>query len=957
MKRKLLAALIFFAGTCVFAKEKILHAETKYFDIIFEESSNKSASIIYEKADGILEDLCRQYRISPDFRIPVVISPSTEIFNGYFTNYNYNHIVLFDSVPDQEMLNFENTMESTFIHELTHLVSTNTRSPFWKNFDGIMGDIYNPGYYITMTTFAKEGATLYQESRTGAGRLNDGFYTHSLRQAKLSGKFPGYSDMFGSRSIYPSGKGSYLFGGAFTEYIIEKYGMDKYAEFWYCGINSKRITVPGVFKKTYGHSMKDEWKNFYDSIDIDGIDPDPLSTDGITESGFACNSLHRYSLGGLKGKELVVLDETTGTIYSGRKKIITDPDILSMKTSCGGKYICVTKSDRNHMEAKLKASIYNSENSRWTDLPQKGIKEAAVIEKNGIPYVVAISMHSQYCTLSCFTLDSPKEEIYRRKFSYGLVPYALSTGGSSIFFFMKDGLSTSLCRTDFDGGKISDLKCFPLDGLRVMDLFAESNADGTTTVLFSYCSGKSFPRLGMADISKDSMKTRLMTDDLSGGIYSPVASEGEVFYSAGLYDETKIFRLDENKFDYEKRQISSRTFEESNDATFEIPAERISEYRKFLYPGQTIVPLSTVKSYYLCPSIYHQEESDSLGLGHSYPFGLTVIKNNPSDTRHLAFTAGYNPLNNAGGFGFMLMGKTYDSFASLTDTSNVVFDSKGFMQASNNLSASLDFKTGSISHIVLSNSNFLMYGKDDMNQDTKDDHRLSQEQLDQNYFFLRNIASATFTTVHKTGPRTHETSGLALSANYKNVYGATGSDKWDSIYARITDFNDGSFAYSQLYPSAELHINRLLPLENKGRYTFNLPLILYGSLFPDNFSFAQYAAEAVLFSWEIQKGLGMAPIFANTVSLKANYSGELVNYFNRSMEIRYLKEDIDSMDLMVRNDYAGGRLVFTFCGNTGAIANPNFIMALSCNMFIGVSGPHKGEAKSSFTASINMGLF
>lgn len=70
-----------------------------------------------------------------------------------------------------------------------------------------------------------------RKSKNGEGRLKDGFFLHDLRQAKLSGKFPGYTDCFGARTIYPYGTTSYIFGSAFTEYIIEKYGMDKYAEF------------------------------------------------------------------------------------------------------------------------------------------------------------------------------------------------------------------------------------------------------------------------------------------------------------------------------------------------------------------------------------------------------------------------------------------------------------------------------------------------------------------------------------------------------------------------------------------------------------------------------------------------------------------------------------------------------------------------------------------------------
>ena len=80
------------------------------------------------------------------------------------------------------MLVFDDTMKSTFIHELTHLVTTNSSSGFWTATQKILGDIYNPGYYITLPTFIKEGASVHEESRKGEGRLNNGVFLHYIKQ-------------------------------------------------------------------------------------------------------------------------------------------------------------------------------------------------------------------------------------------------------------------------------------------------------------------------------------------------------------------------------------------------------------------------------------------------------------------------------------------------------------------------------------------------------------------------------------------------------------------------------------------------------------------------------------------------------------------------------------------------------------------------------------------------------
>ena len=179
--RKLIFAAAFvFTAAFIHGKTKTSYVQTEHFDIIFEEEAKESASSIYSVAEKFLDELCSTYNVKPQFRIPVYITAKSQSFNGYFTNYNYNHIVIFDAVPEENLYTNMNNMESTFLHELTHLVTVNVRNKFWTAFDKIAGDIYNPGYYLNMTTFVCEGASVFEESKNGDGRLNDGSVFYAL---------------------------------------------------------------------------------------------------------------------------------------------------------------------------------------------------------------------------------------------------------------------------------------------------------------------------------------------------------------------------------------------------------------------------------------------------------------------------------------------------------------------------------------------------------------------------------------------------------------------------------------------------------------------------------------------------------------------------------------------------------------------------------------------------------
>lgn len=966
MNKKILSATFVFvvAMSSLFCKEKIFHAETKFFDIIFDESSRNSAMEISGYADEMLEELCSEYKVEPDFKIPLVITPRTENFNAYFTNYNYNHLVIYDTTPGESMMNYRNTLKSVFTHELTHLVSTNAKNGFWKAVGKIFGDIYNPGNYITMTSFFSEGAAVAKESKNGDGRLNDGFFLHDLRQAKLNGKFPGYTDSFGARTIYPYGSASYLFGSAFTEYIIEKYGMDKYAEFWHRGINSNRLTPVAVFKKTYGLSMKKAWKDFYNSIDVEGLEKDPDEIEGIEKADFENRSLHLYSVLGMKDGEKVILDETTGSIFVGHRKLFTKTGLVTARLSSNGKYIAAIFTDQNHLDVKMRAGFFEIEKGHWKNLEGTGIKQLCIFEKNGKEFIACVKNHSQGSILEIMNMDRDFSLVASLDFSADEIPYSLcGNGNGDIWFLLKEELNFSLCRANFNNlDKQIEINRFRLNSIKPKHLSLCEGNVGKTTLLFSYTEGKSFPRLAMAECKGNELNLSLLEKNISGGIYSPVMNGNKILYAARFYTEGAVYQLN---FDFFKSNgfVSTSTISGTTRPATDFAPETndsfsFSEYKKFLYPGQTIVPLSVLSSYYISPSVYYTNEHDCLGQSsYSYLLGMTVIKNNPWDTRHLSFTAGYSPVKKAGGMGMIFMGKSSGGNMTFTDTVNSIFDKSGLMQINNNFTGSIEFKTGDVSRIILSESNFILYGKDDMNDNAKERYDLKDSQLEKNYLYDKNIVSLLYSTKHKTGARTHEISGISVGMNLKNIFATVDAEKKDSIFNRMIHYEDDRILFSQIYPSAEISIPGILPVDCKGPFTYNIPVTVYGSLFQFNDTFMTFLAQAAIFSWEIQKGMGAVPLYLGTLTLNGIYQQEYTTGLNRNMEIQYLDEDLKNINRMGKNRYAGGSLVLIVGGNTGALANQGINMSVSCRLLHCLDGSHKGETKFLVTSALNFSLF
>jgi hypothetical protein len=180
----LLCAAMSAHGGMLSGEKKLRVVKTQWFDIIYPERCETSAAILYEKADGVYEEVTAQYGLTPAFRMPVVITPAVDQFNAFWTAVPYNHIAIYDtgSSGSSELAVFSETLLSTFRHELTHAVTFNMKNGFWRAMGKVFGDEFAPGM-LTVTTGMAEGATVASESAAGEGRLNDEYAKHYVKQA------------------------------------------------------------------------------------------------------------------------------------------------------------------------------------------------------------------------------------------------------------------------------------------------------------------------------------------------------------------------------------------------------------------------------------------------------------------------------------------------------------------------------------------------------------------------------------------------------------------------------------------------------------------------------------------------------------------------------------------------------------------------------------------------------
>jgi len=870
-------------------ESELRSVKTQWFEIIYPESSEVSARLLYENADSIYQELSDLYQVQMTAKMPIVIVPGHEQFNAYFSTAYYNHIVLYDTLPNSEMEVFSEDFLSTFRHELTHAFTFNMKNGFWRFIGTVFGDAYSPGT-IFVTSGMAEGATLTSESGSGEGRLNDVYYGQMIRQAKIENKYPAFDDMQGARELYPAGA-FYNFNGAFHQWLQEEYGMKLYSQWWWNVVNMKGFLPfqANLFKKTYGFSIYDAWSRFRDSIYIPELHTmeslkvkDAFS--GKYKASFKNKGGSVYSDLCATEDAVYYVEKKTGAVWrlknGHRRRLFSFDTLDAITASRDGRYLAIEYWNVNQPQVKARVRLYNTKTRRWFEVEtDEGFKNLSLIQIDGKYYLAGVKFKSQNRRLSLYKID---EE---------------NNGITQVFETATEELPLNAyvdCITDLGKGKLAWLeKTGDEKGLQWKLIFADAltfkkekvylmpenqsfrmtglsyNPDDDS-LYFSWVEKDSLPRLGKFSLSTETYT--LWKDDISGGIYNPCVSGGRVYFEGHFFEENRLFVLDElsGNFDQVQALCEGTESEEEESAAGEdfvtgedlaagedladageeqlskteepLPSEKINPFR--YYKDGIFIPFSTLS--------YTDIDIESIDRQKSYsmPIGVTYITQTPWDSNKVTISVGAdfnsnnedqsNPEVNWAHYGASLdiAGGTSSTLFSYDLNLKGIFDEKGFFQAG----------TGGTGQVVFNAANnlyFLSAGK------------LSAAFDNTNYFINSQFVNAVSWQC-KTGP------GM-----YENLGGVVYTD---IIFDRMGRLSNGEYEQAINYsPALNIYIPKLIPIVCYKDFTYNLPVVLKGRLFSNWTSIASGEASIIIFDYQIQKSIG--PAFFTAVNLSSGYSG------------------------------------------------------------------------------------
>lgn len=237
---------------------------TEHFHIRYAEENEAVA----KKAAGICEeayrDLTKEFKWKPWGKTEVVLVDSTDLSNGMASVLPYNWIMLYavPPIPDKSLGYYDDWLRLLIYHEMTHILHMDAVRGWWRGLKWIVGKTASPAGLTP--TWVKEGQAVYIESAyTGGGRTKSSFTEMLVRSSVLADDFPTIAQGDGLQWTWPGYHIPYLFGGEFVEWLVDKYGYEKFEKFNDTTQRTLMLSMVNYAARTaYGKTFVQLWKEW-----------------------------------------------------------------------------------------------------------------------------------------------------------------------------------------------------------------------------------------------------------------------------------------------------------------------------------------------------------------------------------------------------------------------------------------------------------------------------------------------------------------------------------------------------------------------------------------------------------------------------------------------------------------------------------------------------------------------
>lgn len=237
---------------------------TAHFDI----HSHQGEEALARRLAAMVERVRKKFEPglgAPRGRVQVILVDQTDLSNGWATPLPYDTIEITAVPPPPATLigNTTDWLEVVFTHEYAHILHLDRSRGLMQGLRRVFGrvpPVFPNGF---LPAWQIEGLATFEESRmTGQGRIPAGDFRAIVDVAAAHGRFEPIDRASGGLIDWPGGNAPYVYGGAFHQYLADRYGSGQLATL--ADATSGRVPLfgAGAFTKVFGRSSADLWDDF-----------------------------------------------------------------------------------------------------------------------------------------------------------------------------------------------------------------------------------------------------------------------------------------------------------------------------------------------------------------------------------------------------------------------------------------------------------------------------------------------------------------------------------------------------------------------------------------------------------------------------------------------------------------------------------------------------------------------
>lgn len=568
-----------FAGVMKYPRN-VSVISTEYFEILFCEQSSKTAKIVAENADSLYLNAKKACQNHHDIKIIIVISPDSEELSVKYTSAPYNRIVIYEGISTFEEISYKNGFIDLLYCEIAKAVSQSVRSDFWESFSKLIGgDSLQPIALMNMPFTFLEGAVNSDILENNSGLLSDSWNLQVLSQMKLEQKIPTLLQIEGGMDIYPGKKFDTIVVSGFCAYIQQRWGIEKFVEFWQTGGKSFFFKFnSGIFEAVYNYPFEQAWKDFIEEIPVPEIQDEALSKlffkiDNDSVYKFLLHSRYGFVWYDELKKEVDIFDSFS--VFQNRQLLFLADEVNNISLSADGRFLVVSsveaesrvefrKSVTRIFDLQERCFIFSLamrsgsvlvESSGKKDKTEKGVEN-----RENCLWFAGIDVSSKYPELQLYKIcDKEKELCFSRKFTNDVQIF-------SPVLIDKYKIACLLCEKNewflgvFDaenGGERFIQIGFNGEVVKIHNL--RKTEDNDSALLFDYVLENSscFTRPGFVFFDEHFYpeKVIVLNENFSGGMNDAVFYGDKIFYSSRKFSFDEFRSISREKVTYSDASI------------------------------------------------------------------------------------------------------------------------------------------------------------------------------------------------------------------------------------------------------------------------------------------------------------------------------------------------------------------------------------------------------------------